>query len=223
MRLIQTGRVRVNDELVTEPSRRVRARQDRVMVDGKLVEQTSLAYVMFHKPAGCVTTCADRFAEKTIYDLLPSRLRHLRPVGRLDKDTQGLLVLTNDGQTALRLTHPRFHLPKRYEVGLAGPLTEAARTRLERGIVLDGRKTAPAEIRFKRATPKNTRLWITLREGRKRQIRRMFAAVGCRVVFLKRWTQGPLSLGRLKVGDWRFLTETEVKALREACLRQDKQ
>ena len=148
-------------------------------------------------------------------DLLPDNLRRLSPVGRLDKDTEGLLLLTNDGTLANRLMHPRYDTPKTYFVRVKGNLLKDEIRRLQKGVRLDDFKTAPVQIT--RVIEKNneTEFCITLHEGKKRQIRLMLQSVGHRVVFLKRLSQGPLLLGTLKSGKWRDLTPEEIKALKE--------
>lgn len=160
-----------------------------------------------HKPKGVTTTKKDRFAKKTVMDLLPPGFRHLNPVGRLDKDTTGLLLLTNDGDMINRFTHPRFNIEKIYKVWLDKRLRSYDRERLEKGVVLDGRYTAPCRIRMKSGNA----LEMTLREGRKRQIRMMFSRIGYSVVRLKRLEEGHLSLGTLPEAMWRPLTREEIK------------
>lgn len=207
--LVQSGRVSVNGKKVVEPSYAV-SFGDRITVDGKGISSREKIYVLLNKPRGAVTTREDRFAEKKVMDLLPQGLRHLYPVGRLDKDTTGLLFLTNDGPLAFYLAHPSFGVEKTYRGFLDRPLEERSRLRLQRGLELDGRMTAACRIRMVSAKE----FEITLHEGRKRQIRRMFEALRYRVVALERVRQGPLELGGLEPGAWRYLTPQEVCALR---------
>jgi 23S rRNA pseudouridine2605 synthase/16S rRNA pseudouridine516 synthase len=214
MEVIQNGRVKVNGKTVTEPSLQVSAEHDKVEVDGRPVEEKSHAYIMLNKPSGYVTTKEDRFAEKTVMDLLPEKFRHLQPVGRLDKDTEGLLLLTNDGDTAYRLTHPKFNVDKKYLVRVTGRLTLQEKHRLEKGVMIEDQKTSPAKIRDIKYTGDRTDFLISIHEGRKRQIRLMLKAVGHEVIGLKRVVQGPLALGDLPVGKWRMLDSPEVEQLK---------
>lgn len=209
--LVRSGRVAVNGKKVVEPSFPV-SFSDRIAIDGKGISPREKAYVLLNKPRGVVTTREDRFAEKNVIDLLPKGLRHLYPVGRLDKDTTGLLLLTNDGPLAFCLAHPSFGIEKTYQGSLDRPLEERGRLRLQRGLELDGRMSAPCRIRMISAKE----FEITLHEGRKRQIRRMFEALRYRVVALARTRQGPLELKGLGSGAWRYLTPQELCSLQAA-------
>jgi len=164
---------------------------------------------LLHKPKGVVTTKNDVFAAKKVMDLLPPDLKYLNPVGRLDQDTTGLLLLTNDGDLAFRLTHPSFKVEKTYRVALNRSLDARDKARIEKGVKLDAKLTSVSKIRS--LTPQD--LEITIHEGRKRQVRRMFAALGYHVIALCRIQQGPLTLGDLKEGAWRFLTQQEARKL----------
>lgn len=212
--LVLGGRVSVNGQQVVEPSTSVDPDKDKIRVDDKLVGVKAYTYILLNKPRGCVTTRQDRFAEKTVYDLLPVEFRHLVPVGRLDKDTEGLLLLTNDGDLAYRLTHPRFDIDKTYRVRITGTLEAKDRQALEKGIMIDGRRTAPARIQDVRRTAGGTEFTITIHEGRKRQVRLMAASLGEKVTFLQRVVQGPLRLGDLKSGGWRELRGEEISLLK---------
>jgi len=203
--IIKSGRVRVNDTLIFEPSHRVTLEKDKVYLDDKRVFPKEKIYIILHKPKGVTTTKKDKFAEKTVMDLLPRRFRYLNPVGRLDKDTTGLLLLTNDGSAINRLTHPRFKVDKIYVVTLNRKLAVPDKLKLEKGISLDGRRTAGCRLQL---GPGKT-LKITIHEGRKRQIRRIFAETGYSVKRLKRLKEGMLTLGSLPEGMWRFLTKEE--------------
>ena len=206
--LIKAGRVRVNDspgQLNTFVSP-----GDRVEVDGKAVAPQRLAYVLLHKPAGTVTTAHDPHGRRTVVDLvdLPERVV---PVGRLDADTTGALLLTNDGPLAHRLAHPRYGVEKVYEVEVEGEPGGDVLRLLEHGVELDDGRTAPASARL--VAPSTIEL--TLHEGRKHQVKRMCAAVGHPVRRLHRARYAGLDLGDLDPGDWRELSPSEVAALRE--------
>ena len=211
--LVLGGRVSVNGQQVVEPSTPVDPDKDKVCVDDKVVAAKAYTYILFNKPQGCVTTREDRFAEKTVFDLLPSEFRHLVPVGRLDKDTEGLLLLTNDGDLTYRLTHPSFDIDKTYRVKITGTLEPQDRHALERGVVIEGRRTAPAKIQDARRAGDGTEFTLTIHEGRKRQVRLMVAHVGKKVIYLQRVAQGPLRLGDLKLGHWRELKNQEIQML----------
>ena len=213
--LICQGGVKVNHAIVREPSFMVDDKKDSVCVEGKEVTVQSLQYVLLHKPAGYVTTVSDRFAEKTVFDILPSSYKGLFPVGRLDKETEGLLLLTNDGDLAYRLTHPKFNAYKKYFVRISGKLHDKEKQKIEQGVMVEGKKTAPARITHVIFRGDKTELYLTIHEGRKRQIRLMFPQVGHQVVYLKRVAQGALELGHLPIGLYRELTKQEVELLKK--------
>ncbi|MBV9691398.1 MAG: rRNA pseudouridine synthase [Ktedonobacteraceae bacterium] len=218
--LIATGRVQVNETTVTTQGTCIDSARDRVSVDGKPVQTTSRhVYLLLHKPVGYVSTVYDPQRRPTVLDLLPQELRQLRvyPVGRLDSDTSGLLLLTNDGDFALRLSHPRYSTEKHYEALVQGQPSATILAALRHGIVItedDGHThlTAPAQVRVLGTKGGLWRLALTLHEGRKRQIRRMLAAVGHPAVQLTRVGIGSLTLDNLPVGKWRYLSDDEVKA-----------
>jgi len=212
MDVIQAGRVKINGLVVKEPSTPVEGSED-ITVDGQKIGAQEYACVMLNKPAGYTTTKDDVHAEKTVMDLLPSSLRHLAPVGRLDRDSEGLLLLTNDGDLAFRLTHPKFHADKVYFVRVKGEITPQKRSKLESGIVIEGKKTAPCRIMELKYNGTDTEFKITLNEGRKRQIRMMTRSIGHYVTYLCRLSMGKLQLGSLPKGQWRLLTQQEVGLL----------
>ncbi len=219
--LIVSGAVTVNGQVVRELGTRVDPAADEVRVRGKLVRPVEqFMYVLQHKPAGAVTTAHDPQGRRTVLDLLPAewRMRRLYPIGRLDWDTEGVLLLTDDGDLALRLTHPRYALPKEYHALVAGRPTPETLERLARGVSLPGevRPTAPARVWVLRSVGDATWVGIELHEGRNRQVRRMFDAVGHSVARLRRVRVGPLTLGTLASGASRLLTPAEVEALRRA-------
>jgi 23S rRNA pseudouridine2605 synthase len=188
--------------------------RDRVEVDGRRVELQRLAYVLLHKPAGVVTTARDPQGRPTVVDLVDHDARVV-PVGRLDADTTGALLLTNDGELAHRLAHPRYGVEKTYEVEVDGEPSEEHLRRLRDGVELDDGLTAPAKAR--RLGP--DRLELVLHEGRKRQVKRMCAAVGLPVTHLHRPRYGGLELGELAPGEWRELSRREIERLRATTTR----
>jgi pseudouridine synthase len=219
--LIAAGLVAVNGQVVREPGTRVDPEGDEVQVNGQPVHPVEQhLYILLNKPTDVVTTSADRHARRTVLDLLPAEWRERRvyPVGRLDRDTEGLLLLTDDGEIALRLTHPRYALPKEYAALVAGRPAAAALDRLARGVMLDGdtRPTAPARVWLERSVGDATWVGLELHEGRNRQVRRMLDAVGYTALRLRRVRVGPLTLGTLAPGRARLLTAAEVAELRRA-------
>lgn len=219
--LIEAGRVRVNGLVVTTQGARIDPEQDSITVDGKSVQSTEkLEYVLLHKPAGYLSTANDPQRRPTVLDLLPPELRRLRvyPVGRLDIDTSGLLLLTNDGDFALHLTHPRYSMDKHYRALVKGYPAENALNALRRGveIVEDNgghHKTSPAKVSIHKQAGDNCWLSLTIHEGHKRQVRRMLTAIGHPVLALMRVGIGSLELGNLPEGKWRNLTPEEVHML----------
>ncbi|MDI6871305.1 MAG: pseudouridine synthase [Bacillota bacterium] len=215
--LIRAGRVSVNGQIVTELGVKVDPERDEVAVDGrKLRRRAELVYVMLNKPAGVLTTARDPQGRPTVLQLVAGTGVRLFPVGRLDADTEGLLLLTNDGDLAHRLLHPRYHVPKTYVAEVEGAIPAAALARLAEGVSLEDGCTAPAEVRLVRRSRRRSIVELTIREGRKRQVKRMLAAVGHPVRSLRRVAFGPLALDGLPVGAWRPLAPGEVTALRQA-------
>jgi 23S rRNA pseudouridine2605 synthase len=217
-KLIAEGRVSVNGTTVREMGTKADPAHDDVRVDGRRIGAPQRRrYILLNKPAGYVSTRADPQRRPTVLDLLHGVREYLYPVGRLDYDSEGLLLLTNDGDLAARLTHPRHGVERTYEVRVAGTPDTEALGRLRKGIPLDGRPTLPADVTLlgSRRTQEAV-LVLTIREGRNRQVRRMCEAVGHPVRTLRRIRIGPLEDRRLKPGQWRELTEREVGALRSA-------
>ena len=205
---IRDGLVTVNGKVVTELGTKVDPEKDRIEVDGKLIEaKQDLVYIALNKPRGYVSSC-EQADDKIVLDLIdiPERIY---PVGRLDKDSTGLLILTNDGGLHHRLSHPSFDHEKEYEVAVKKPILDGALRKMEKGMPMMGTKTRPAEI--KRISP--TRFRIVLKEGKNRQIRRMVRKVGAQVAGLKRIRIANIKLGRLAQGSWRYLAEKEKKEL----------
>ncbi len=214
--LILDGRVRVNGKVVTEMGVKADPDKDHIKVDGKLINpKQPPTYVMLNKPAGYVTTMSDPEGRQTVSDLLKGIKVRVYPVGRLDYDTEGLLLLTNDGDFAHLVTHPSHELPKTYLAKVKGVLTDRDVENLEEGVFLQDGKTAPARVRKLRKEETNSWVEITIHEGRKRQVRRMIDHTGHSVIKLKRTRVGNLELGDLALGTYRYLTADEVKALRD--------
>ena len=207
--LIASGHVAINGRVCTDFSVQPSER-DHVKVDGKLVHGQRRLDIVLHKPAGFVSTRSDPHARDTIYDLLPAHLPRLFNVGRLDAQTEGLLVLTNDGELAQRLTHPRYKVEKEYEVTLDRPWDPILASKLVKGMMLDGQRARLEKIQ----ALKPTRLRVILRQGINRQIRRMFYEVGYEVKRLVRIRIGRLHLGDLPRGHWRPLSKGELDSLR---------
>ena len=206
--LIAAGRVAINGQPCTDFSVQPTAR-DHVKVDGKLVHVDTPITIMLHKPAGFVSSKSDPHARDTIFDLLPAKFAKLFNVGRLDAQTEGLILLTNDGELAQRLTHPRYKIDKEYEVTLDRPWDATLGPKLLRGIFLDGQRAYISHLRV--ITP--TRLRVILRQGLNRQVRRMFQSVGYDVKRLARIRIGNLRLGDLPRGHWRVMTQRELRDL----------
>lgn len=210
--LIAEGRVEVNGELATL-GRRVDPEHDRVTLDGVTIPvRSGLVYYLLNKPPKVVTTAQDPEGRPTVVDLVPAEPR-VFPVGRLDWDTEGVLLLTNDGPLAHGLTHPSHGVPKTYLAEVSGVPGRAALRRLREGVDLDDGRTAPAKARLAQTTPTGAALEIVIHEGRNRQVRRMCEAVGHPVRRLVRTRFGPLRDQRLAPGQWRPLTQTEIRAL----------
>jgi 23S rRNA pseudouridine2605 synthase len=208
--LIAAGRITINGQVCTNFSAQPAAR-DHVKVDGKMLHVDPPLTIMLHKPAGFVSTRKDSHARDTIFDLLPAKFARLFNIGRLDTQTEGLLLLTNDGELAQRLTHPRYKIDKEYEVTLDRAWDLALKPKLLKGIFLDGKRARVERLRS--VSP--TRLHVILRQGINRQIRRTFEAVGYRVKHLARVRVGKLRLGDLPRGHWRAVTRRELELINE--------
>jgi 23S rRNA pseudouridine2605 synthase len=217
--LIQQGRVEVNGTIVRALGSKADPAKDTIKVDGRRLRfDLRPRYILLNKPKGVVTTRKDPEGRRTVIDLLKGVREYVYPVGRLDYDSEGLLLLTSDGDLAARLTHPRHAVERVYEAVVAGAPADEALEKLRRGVFLDGSRTAPAQVR-PAGTPRKgrhelTTLIITLHEGRNRQVRRMCASIGHPVRRLTRIRMGPIKLGELRPGHWRDLTTAEVQKLR---------
>lgn len=212
---IGAGRVRVNGKLVQTPDHWVDMDRDRVTLDGNPVRPVQKVYLLLYKPKGYLTTYKDPEGRPTVYDLTEDAGTYLSPVGRLDMDTSGLLILTNDTQFAERLTNPEFKIPKTYQVKCADRLTDEQIARLRGGVELSDGATRPAIVTRLRDSGKYTHLEMIITEGRNRQVRRMIEAVGSKVMKLVRTAIGPIRIGDLPIGKWRALTPDEVHTLQK--------
>lgn len=219
--MIQEGHVCVNGHIVREMGVQVEEAKDTVTVNGREVRPaTQKVYYILNKPQAVVTTCEDPQGRKTVLELLPNDLR-IYPVGRLDYMTEGLLLLTNDGDLANLLTHPKFKIPKKYLVYVKGYLTDGMIQELCRGIVLEDGPTMPAKLELMERSEAQSSFYLTIFEGRNRQVRRMCETIGLPVIRLRRVQVGTLKLGNLPMGKYRQLTAKEVEQLRQLLLGQD--
>lgn len=210
---IAAGRVKVNGR-PAQLGDKIDPKRDKVMFAGKrVINQTQKMYIMLHKPRGYLTTTSDEMDRKCVTDLVADAGQKLYPVGRLDKDSEGLLLMTNDGEFANLLTHPSRHVAKTYRVTVRGKVTDEQLDQIATGIVLDGRKTLPCDVNIIEKKEDRSVIGIVLYEGRNRQIRKMCEAVGLTVIRLKRTMIAGVKLGMLPVGRWRELNEKEMRHL----------
>ncbi len=211
---IRQGRVMVNGKVITEMGFKVDTGSDTITFDGKRLNTEKNVYILLNKPTGYVTTLSDPQGRPIVTDLLrrdvPARVF---PVGRLDLNSEGALLLTNNGEMTNYILHPRYGVAKTYEVTVQRPPAERDVRRLEKGIMLDGKKTLPAQVRFLAKKKGKVRLEIILHEGKKRQVRKMLAAIGHPVLRLKRTAYGRLKLGNLAPAEYRFLTGNDIKKI----------
>ena len=214
--IILSGRVKVNGQVIDQMGTQVEE-GDVVELDGVVITlQEKKRYIIYHKPAGEVTTVSDEKGRETVMDRFKDFEERIYPVGRLDYDSEGLLLLTNDGEMAQRLTHPSCEVDKVYLARVTGNPSNEAIDRMRRGVFMEGddRRTYPATVRVVRDESLFSDIVVTIHEGRNRQVRRMFDAVGHKVLLLRRIRFGPLELGDLKRGQWRELTEAEIEELK---------
>jgi len=212
--LISGGHVKVDGFVVNVQGVSVDP-NNRVEVDGKLVKmEEKMTYIMLNKPAGYVSTAKDQFDRPTVLDLVKGVKERVYPVGRLDYETEGLLLLTNDGELANRLSHPSHNVDKEYLVVVKGPFSQDIGEIFTKGIMIDGKKTKPAKIEHVETLNHKTTIRVTLSEGRNRQIRRTLEDVNRTIVSLKRVSVGDLKLGEMKVGKWRELNSKEIQYLK---------
>lgn len=213
--LISAGKVKVNGAVVKEQGVKVEIGADKVLVDNREIKTvTKKYYIMLNKPEGYVSTVSDQFDRPTVLDLLDTEIKsRIFPVGRLDYETSGLLLLTNDGDFTYKVTHPKFHMDKTYIATLKGGITVSGLSKLRRGVKIEDYVTSPAEVEILDAKDGFTAVKITIHEGRNRQVRKMFDAVGSKVYALQRVSIGKVELGNLPLGRWRYLTSHEVSYL----------
>jgi len=217
--MILAGAVACNGEIVRTRGTQIDPARDDVRVNGERVRRAEiLTYVMLNKPPGYITTARDEKDRATVLNLVRTPIR-LFPVGRLDRDTEGLLLMTNDGELAFRLTHPRYKVPKLYRVLLRQAAAPSLVASFRRGVRIDALRPAKGELRF--VAGDRRRCEVTIHEGRNRQVRRMFEALGLRVLQLQRLRLGPLALGTLALGAWRYLTDKEIAQLKQAVSQVD--
>ncbi len=211
--LIRDGRVKVNGVTVTDFSLAIDFQKDSLSIDGEALTKKQFDYIILNKPKGVVTTCDDEFGRENVLHLLPDRLAHLKPVGRLDLESEGLLILTNDGILAQKLTHPSKHVLKNYEVTVSGKITDLTLDSFRQGIELTDGPTRPAKVKLLERNKDVSRFQIAIAEGRNRQIRRMCTQMGHPIIRLIRVAVGGLQLRGLEAGQWRHLTRSEIASL----------
>jgi pseudouridine synthase len=213
--LILAGKVKVDGKLITDLGIKVDPEKSVIEVAGKPIPgKEQLIYILLYKPAGFLSTVHDPQKRRTVMDLIHGVRQRVYPVGRLDYDTSGLILLTNDGELANDLIHPSREVEKTYRALVKGIPTGKCLGELAKGIMLEDGKTAPAQVKVKKIINGNALVDITIHEGRNRQVRRMFQRVGNPVIRLKRIAFGPLKIGRMKPGEWRYLTDREVEILK---------
>lgn len=212
--IIADGRVKVNGKTIKELGTKIEPFNDTVMVDDIIVKPMRQdVVILFHKPKGCVTTANDEFGRKTVFDYIKVDIPRLFTVGRLDYDSEGLLLLTNNGELANKLMHPSSEIPKTYLVKVEGEMPEHKLAQLRKGVIVDGTVTKRAKVKLLEFNKNISRLEVTITEGRNRQIRKMFEAVEREVIFLRRIAIGDLKLGGLSRGGYRYLNDYEIEYL----------
>lgn len=220
--IIMQGRVTVNGKIVTEMGVKIDADKDEVRVDGEIISpQSEKLYLLLNKPAGYITSVTDPQGRPTVMDLIGDIGSRIYPVGRLDFDSEGLLLLTNDGELAYCLTHPKFELKKQYRVVVSGHPDEGKVQALRSGVDIGGYITRPAEVYKIEEDGRNSTFSIIIHEGKNRQVRRMFEAIGHPVIHLTREMMANITLGSLKIGNWRYLSSKEVQGLKDLIINCD--
>lgn len=220
--IIKQGRVSVNGDKVLTMGAKINPSLDVVRVDGKVISpENKHVYIMLNKPAGYITSVTDPQGRPTVMDLLGEIHNRIYPVGRLDYESEGLLLLTNDGELAYYLTHPKYEIKKQYQVVVAGNPKESEIEILRKGVDIGGYTTRPAVVERIKNNEDNSMFCVVIHEGKNRQVRRMFEAIGYPVLYLCRKRLANISLGSLRVGEWRYLTQKEVKDLKDITLNRD--
>ncbi|MGD9567846.1 MAG: pseudouridine synthase [Sedimentibacter sp.] len=213
--LIVDGHVKVNNITVTELGTKIDPQKDTITVDNKkITEVKQYIYIKLNKPEGYVTTVKDQFNRKTVLDLIDIEDR-IYPIGRLDYNTSGLLLLTNDGELANKLMHPKYHIYKTYIAEADGRISEESIEKLKMGVVIEDYKTAPAKVKLLKYIGDKSQIQISIYEGKNRQVRKMLEAVGHDVITLKRISFGEIRLGDLKTGSWKDLSQEEIQFLKK--------
>jgi len=218
MRFIEEGRVTVNGKAVSVPYEQVDPVKDKIFLDEKKLFIQKKVYIMLNKPAGLVSTKSDERGRKTVFDIFKDTDYNLHYAGRLDRDTEGLLIMTNDGDFSRWITSPSSKVNKKYFIKVLGLFDDAHKKKIEKGVFLDGRKRYPSSIKIIKKSNKYSLLEMVIMEGKKRQVKRMMKYTGFHVAYLKRLEIGTLALGSLKPGEWRFLRDSEVKSLKPSYL-----
>jgi pseudouridine synthase len=213
---IRDGRVKVNGIVAEAFTARINSLKDEITLDDKVISYSSskYEYILLNKPVGYQCTTDDPHSEKTVLDLLPDELRNTYPAGRLDTDSRGLVIMTNDGDFTYKVTHPKFNKDKEYLIRTHRPLTSDDRKKLENGIELEEGTTSPAKIKIIKVSAPVFQYSITIHEGRKRQIRRMFASLDYKIIDLQRIRIGKITIGDLQEGSWRKLNHSEIESLK---------
>lgn len=213
-KIISSGRVQVNGQVVTEMGTKV-DESDEILVDGQPIAYEKKRYILLHKPKNTISSVTDPEGRKTVIDIIGNHVQErLYPVGRLDFDTTGALLLTNDGELTQQLIHPKYEFSKTYRVLISGKLTAKQKNLLQKGLMIDGEMTAPAKLKVIKEIPGQSIIDLSIHEGRYHQVKKMFAAVDSPVIRLHRTHFGPLSVQDLKAGEWRELTEEEINRLK---------
>jgi 23S rRNA pseudouridine2605 synthase len=214
--LIAAGKVKVNGYLITELGRKVDKEKDIIEVDGEIIKSSgNKLYILLNKPVGYITSVKDQFGRPTVLDLIKGISVRVFPIGRLDYDTEGVILLTNDGDLTYRITHPKHNINKTYRALVHGEANQEDVLTLRRGIEIEDYVTAPAKMEIIRYLKGNSIIDITIHEGKNRQVRKMCSAIGHEIISLKRIRIGKIGLGSLKKGEWRYLSESEIKYLKE--------
>jgi 23S rRNA pseudouridine2605 synthase len=213
--MIAAGKVKVNGDLITEPGTKVDKEKDAIEVDGKIIKcSESRVYILLNKPVGYITSAKDQFGRPTVLDLLKGISVRVFPIGRLDYDTEGLILLTNDGDLTYRITHPKHNIDKTYRALIDGEAGTNDIENFKNGIAVEDYVASPAKLEIIRHIKGNSIVDITIHEGKNRQVRKMCAAIGHEVIWLKRIKIGKIELGELKIGEWRYLNDAEVEYLK---------